>query len=80
MLDRSCQPPRQRRQAARERRTRVQRNWRHRQAQGRIMVPVEVGAEILDLLVRLGWLDAALADDRAEIGKAIGAMIADAAR
>jgi len=44
------------------------------------MVPVEVGAEILDLLVRLGWLDAALADDRAEIGKAIGAMIADAAR
>ena len=33
---------------------------------------------MVNFLIATGWLDAALADDRAEVGKAIGAMVADA--
>jgi hypothetical protein len=41
---------------------------------------VEYSAEVLDLLVRLGWLTEPEASDRDAVGRAIGELIRDAAR
>jgi hypothetical protein len=64
---------------ARERRAR-QARYRARLRNGRMAVPVEVDAAILDLLVRTRWLDPASVDDRRAIGRALAAMVADAAK
>ena len=41
---------------------------------------VEFDASVLDLLVKLHWLQEGEASDRDAVGRAIGAMVADAAR
>lgn len=60
--------------------TRRQRAWRARQAHGEAIAPVPYDAAVVNFLIATRWLDPALADDRAEIGKAIGAMAKDAAK
>jgi hypothetical protein len=62
------------------RHTRRQRAYRARMRNGQMVAPVEVGADILDLLVRLRWLDDRLAGDRIAVGQAITRMLLDAAR
>jgi hypothetical protein len=61
------------------RHTRRQRVYRSRVRNGLTVIPVEVGADILDLLVRLRWLDDRLADDRNAVGRAITRMLLDVA-
>jgi hypothetical protein len=39
----------------------------------------EIGGEVIDMLVRLGWLQDVEATDRQQVNKAISAMLADAA-
>lgn len=56
------------------RRERVRR-YRARQAAGLAIYRVEVGAEVLDMLVRLGWLADGEAGDAAEVARAIGALL-----
>jgi len=50
------------------------------QRDGIAVAPVPFDGKVVNFLIAMGWLDEALADDRAEVGKAIGAMVADAAR
>jgi len=77
VLDRPPPRPPPRRPPARSsRRSAAQRAYRARQRAGRIVAPVEVGADVVDLLVRLGWLAEHEADDKVAIGKAIAAMLA----
>jgi hypothetical protein len=73
MLERS--PARRDRRAARKARYR-QRLREHR------IVPADfdVGAAILDLLCRTGWLDERHCSDRHQVGRAIKAMLEEAAR
>jgi hypothetical protein len=63
-------------------RTRRERQFRYRRRQhdGRLVVRVEVGGEILELLVRLQWLTESDAGDRRLVGLAIGRLLADSAR
>jgi hypothetical protein len=44
------------------------------------VIQIEVGAEVLDLLIRLRWLADADAGDKAAVGSAITRMLQDAAR
>jgi hypothetical protein len=73
MLDRT------RTKVARE--LRRQRQARHRARQRRhvIIVPIEIGADVIDLLCRLGWLREHEAD-KAAIKQAIEALLGDASR
>jgi len=61
-------------------RARWQRAWRRRRAAGVMVVPVEIDAAVLDLLITTGWLAELEAGDKAAIGRAIAAMLKDAAR
>jgi len=76
MLERSTtkQPSADRRRA---------RNARHRQRckAGRI-VPMnfDVGADVLDLLIRMRWLRERDVDDRRAVGRALSLMLQNAAR
>jgi hypothetical protein len=62
------------------RHTNRQRVYRSRVRNGQMVAPVEVGAEIVDLLVRLRWLDDRLAGERTVVGTAITRMLVDAAK
>jgi hypothetical protein len=53
--------------------------YRARQARGVMVVSVEIDADIVSMLVRLRWLPARELHGRAEISRALQAMIADAA-
>jgi hypothetical protein len=75
MLDRSAHPDHQR--AGRRLR---QRRYRRRQHDGKVAVTIEVDGEMIELLTRTRWLTEAEADDRAAIGRALAAMLTDAAR
>jgi hypothetical protein len=64
----------------RQRRREQQRRHRQRQREGRRVYPVEIDGDVLDLLVRYGWLgDSAAGDDR-EVGCAVARLLADAAK
>jgi hypothetical protein len=56
------------------------RRYRRRQANGRMIVAVEIDAATIDMLCKLHWLAEADASDRRKIEAALSAMIADAAR
>jgi hypothetical protein len=56
------------------------RRFRQHRRDGRACYTVELGGEELDFLVRLQWLQEAEAGDRRAVGRAIGAMVSDAAR
>jgi hypothetical protein len=55
------------------------RRWRARQKRSKAVAPVEYDGEVLNMLVRLGWLGEHEVGDPKEIGRAIGAMVKDAA-
>ena len=77
-----ARPPRSRRAAAAECKVRArnQRQWRARQRDGIAIAFVPYDSNVINFLIATRWLDPARADDRTEIGKAIAALIADAAR
>ena len=54
--------------------------YRQRQRDGVISVPVDVGPEVLELLLRTGWLAEEHVADRHAIALAIGAMLKASAR
>jgi hypothetical protein len=56
------------------------RRFRARRRAGRAIYAVELGAEELDWLVRLHWLQEGEAYDRDAVGAALSRMLADAAR
>jgi hypothetical protein len=56
------------------------RRFRQRQRNGIACTTVEYTAEVLDLLVRTGWLTKLEAADRAVVGAAISRMVSEAAR
>jgi hypothetical protein len=56
------------------------RRYRARLKRGLITVPVEIGPEVVDLLVKARWLPELDLHSRAEFGAAIAAMLADSAR
>jgi hypothetical protein len=70
---------RNRRQAAELRRLRDQR-YRERVKLCRIVVPVEIGGEALDLLISTRWLREADSADAQKIGRAISAMLSASSR
>jgi hypothetical protein len=45
-----------------------------------IVVPVPVTNEIVGFLIDMHWLTEAVSENRTEIGRAIGAVLADSAR
>jgi hypothetical protein len=45
-----------------------------------VVISVEVNAAVLDLLVRTRWLGEREAGERVAIGRAIGRLLADAAK
>jgi hypothetical protein len=61
--------------AARELRRRRQARHRERVRRGVALCQVEYSGEILDLLVRLGWLDERAAGDAQAVGDAIAALL-----
>ena len=63
----------------RRRATYRQRRYRARQRSGVVTAIVELDGEVLDLLVRLQWLQESAVADRRAIGKAISAMLRDTA-
>lgn len=63
----------------REQNTARVRRYRRRRALGLAMAPVEVDAEIIDLLVRLRWLRDEEAGDMEAVGKAIAVGLAETA-
>lgn len=74
-------PPirRRKRTASRERRRLAQREYRRRFDDGRFTVVVEIGADVVELLIASHWLDRDCSD-RAKIAAAIGRLLADAAK
>jgi deoxyribose-phosphate aldolase len=56
------------------------RRYRQRQRAGLAVYPVEVGADVLDMLVRLGWLADGEAGDAAQVSSAIAALLAATAK
>jgi hypothetical protein len=72
----SARPSAELRRPARDR----ARAYRRRIKGCRVMVPVEVGPEVVDLALRTGWLLEADACDRRKVGEAIACMLADAAK
>ena len=65
--------------AARQRATERTRRHRARRRDGVAVYQIEAGPEVLDMLVRLGWLADGEAGDVAEVGRAISALIANSA-
>jgi hypothetical protein len=59
-------------------RARWQRAYRRRLKAGLIVVPAEIDCEILDLLIRTGWLAESGAGDKAAIGRAVSEILRDA--
>jgi hypothetical protein len=57
-----------------------QRRYRQRLRDGEMTVAFQIDAEVIDLLIRSGWLSEAEADNRAAIGRAVSAMLRDSAR
>jgi hypothetical protein len=55
------------------------RRHRARQHRGKAVAPVEYDSYVVGLLVRLGWLGGDEVADSREIGRAIAAMLAEAA-
>ena len=47
---------------------------------GRAVALVEYDGPVIDLLIKTRWLQEGEAGDRSAVGRAIGAMLADAAR
>jgi hypothetical protein len=68
-------PAHRRRAAARAR----QRRCRERRRQGCATYHVEINADTLDMLVRLGWLRDGDATDARFVARAISALLADTA-
>ena len=65
-----------RRDTPRQRRPRDrQKAYRKRCAKGVVIAPVPVGIDVLDLVIRLGWLRQQDAVDRGKIGQAIAQML-----
>jgi hypothetical protein len=65
----------------RDRKRLAMRRYRAREREGKIVVPIEVDAAIIDLLViKTEWLRDRDAADRAAIQRALQLMIDDAAR
>lgn len=56
-----------------------QRRLRQRQRSGEVVAPVNVGLHLVEALIDLRWLDEDMSEDRAAIGRAIGAMLSDMA-
>ena len=56
------------------------RRFRARRREGVACATVEYSAEVVDRLVRLGWLTESEVADRGAVGWAISRMLADAAR
>jgi len=56
------------------------RRYRARRAAGRACTTVEYDGDVLAFLIKARWLQECEADDRALVGKAIAAMVADTAR
>ena len=61
-------------------RTARDRRYRQRQRDGVMTVMIEIDGAVVDMLARLRWLERRDVHERAEIARAIAAMIADAAR
>ena len=61
----------------RERRREQQRRHRLREREGRRVYPVELDGGIVDMLVRLRWLDNGAAGDDQEVGRAVTLLLAD---
>jgi hypothetical protein len=57
-----------------------QKAWRARRRNGAAVYPVQADAAALNFLIDLGWLSATESADRREVGRAIAALIEDAAR
>ncbi|OKO73747.1 hypothetical protein AC629_36400 [Bradyrhizobium sp. NAS80.1] len=80
MLDRpphrSTSPGATRAQLARARR---KARYRQRQRDGKMTAQIEFDSQVVDLLVRTGWLPPREVHDRREISEAIERMLADAA-
>ena len=57
-----------------------QRAWRARRRNGAAVYPVQADAAALNFLIDLGWLTETELADRREVGRAIAALIEDAAR
>jgi hypothetical protein len=67
-------------QRPRNHRAERSRRYRARVRACRIIVPVEIGHETLDLLIATRWLRETDAADARRIGEAISAMLAASAR
>ena len=76
MRDPASRKPVRRRRTDRDRKAR----YRRRQAEGRAVYSVEIGPEVLDLLVATKWLAEIDVSDRKAVGAAIGALLKDAAK
>lgn len=74
-------PPSRRRQRndQRERRRLAQREYRRRLDAGRMSVAVEIDAAVVEMLVTSHWLADSETADRNKIGKALAAMVTEAA-
>jgi hypothetical protein len=56
------------------------RRFRQRRRAGKAVALVEFDAAVIDLLVRTAWLPPDESHDRDAVGRALAAMVADAAR
>jgi hypothetical protein len=65
---------------ARQRRAQWQRDYRARYDAGVIVAPTPISGEVVNMLIRLKWLEEAKARDRYEIGRALARMVEEAAR
>jgi hypothetical protein len=66
--------------AARRAAAKRQRTWRARRRDGAAVYPVPADALALNFLIDLGWLGESESGDRREVGRAIAALLEDAAR
>ncbi|MET4478825.1 hypothetical protein [Bradyrhizobium sp. F1.13.3] len=75
-------PPARYRSSAdvRERRRTAQQAYRRRLEEGRMSVSVEIDSDVIEMLIASHWLKDGECEDRAKIGKALGAMVAEAAK
>jgi len=56
-----------------------QKRCRLRQRAGVMVVPVEIDGQVLDLLIKMGWVTEADAGSREKVGQAIGQRLARSA-
>ena len=64
----------------RERRRLAQREYRRRLDAGRMTVSVEIDGDVITMLISSHWLLDGECTDRKKIARAIGAMLAEAAK